>query len=765
MKPLFKSYYFIFIVGLLTLLGGVFVVFTLPVRYRSALIYNPLVRHVVPLYRSLRKIPDIVFAPYFFMETKLPVYRLTIPPKNLVILNSRLPSEPFAGLLLDENRVEVNAVFAAENFGAEAKVRYRGLRDNHWNAKQKSFNVSFSRESPFRGMKGLDLVIPYDRQYVVELLQMYRAKKFGIPVPDMWFSRLNLNGQDAGVYLSWEHWSDQWLSRMGFASATTIFADDDGRPGVYKEGNPPLLSREGLSRWKSYTRVGNAFSELQALVAVLNETDDETFGKLIPHLIDLDAFYGWSILRILSGSGHQTETTNLILLFDTARGKFTFIPFDLNMGDRRNAPPYDDADLLLVKRLFSLPRFRSERNKLLQEYLTEENLADDLAFYDNMVREVKPEFLSDSNKLYNNFQFLSQIRTYRALIEDNFHRGVAFLEKEYTVSDAEKSTFESKLNLPEEFSRLPEVASSREEFLAHNPYFYGLDGPSLAIGPGEYVLHKTVIIPSDTRLVVQPGTTMRMGKGVSIISYSPVEIRGTPASRVQISASDLARPWGSLLIVNAGSQKSSIGYADISGGSGVRINGIVATGMVAAHGSDLEVSDSTFSGSFDDDALNVKYAEAIVRNSIFLNTHSDAIDLDNVSDGSRVSNNTFLSPIGTGSEEGGGDAVDVSFSQVVIEANRIQGCGDKGISVGEASRPLIQDNTIQGCAIGVAVKDSSRARIFNNHFIGNDVAVSAYQKKEEFGGGVGIVIGSQFENNRENAVHDSVSDIIFLNHD
>jgi len=62
------------------------------------------------------------------------------------------------------------------------------------------------------------------------------------------------------------------------------------------------------------------------------------------------------------------------------------------------------------------------------------------------------------------------------------------------------------------------------------------------------------------------------------------------------------------------------------------------------------------------------------------------------------------------------------------------------------------------------VKDSSRARIFNNYFVGNDVAVSAYRKKQEFGGGSGVIIGSQFEGNRENTASDMFSQIIFLSH-
>ena len=711
---------------------------------RSGVLQNGFGRHFISLYRSLRKLPDVVFFPYFFQKTNLPVYDLTIKREDLALLNAALPADPFSGRLQEDNRVEVKADFTAEDFRGEVKVRYRGFGTDHWNANKKSWRINFTSERGPKGMKAMNLIIPSDRGYFVEPLLVYRAKKLGLSVPEVGFVRLRLNGQDVGVYLASEHFSSRWLSRSGLPDTSNILAVEDGKIAEIAYEAGPYLVEDRLKYWKSYTDKNiTDFPELVVLIDVITKTDDDTFKKLIPHLVDMPKFYAWDIMRILSGSNHQSDNYNLILLFNTAVGKFEFVPFDINLLDQREIV-YNDADMVLTKRVFSVPEFKAERDKLLKEYLTEENLQDDLAFYDSEAARFSGDFLNDLVKIDNNLRFLSKIKNYRRLIADNFQRAKSIPETDCSLN-LKSSSFSHEW--PGSFSRFEESVWSREHFLAKNPRFYAGDGADVAIGPGEIILSETVIVPAGVRLLIQPRTTLLMGMGVSLVSYSPLRAMGAPENRIRIKSSGFG-PWGSLLLIDTG-QKSIISLAEISGGSGVKINGIISTGMVAAHKSDLEVLNSVFSKSGDDDLLNIKYGRAEIRGSFFYDSFSDAIDLDSAGSDSQVRDNTFLPPIGMGSEAVGGDAIDISFSGITISGNKIlKGCGDKGISVGEDSGPVIKDNFIEGCAIGVAVKDASRARILRNHFVKNVIAVSAYRKKMEFSDNASaVVIASLFEGN------------------
>lgn len=757
------------LVGLLGLLVlGAFFLFPVFVlgKSRSSILASPLFRLGTSFFRSARKFPDVVFFPYLMQKTNLPVYELRLTVPKMALLESRLP-DPFSGRLEAENRTEVNAEFRAGDFyQPKVKVRYRGFGPDHWNAIKKSWRITFVDKEGLGGMKSLDLIIPNDRGYFVEPLVVYRAKKLGLNASEFRFVRLRLNGKDMGVYLASEGRSKKWLSRLGLPDNSSIFTVDESRISEIAYSDGPYLVPERLSYWSNSSREGKKqdvkpedFAPLAALAEVVNKADDHTFKKIIPHLVDLPKFYAWDILRMLSGSNHQSDNYNLVLLFNIDRGKFEILPADVNMLDQ-NEIVYTDDDMLLSKRIFSVPEFREARNAVLRKYLTEENLKDDLAFYDRLDKDFRAEFLSDTVKIDNDFTFLSRVREYRDLIVDNFKRASAFLDFQYDFKMPVQSTAYQWLK---GFERLPELALSKEEFLAKHPEFKGLEGNLISIGPGTQILQQTVILPSGFRLMIQPGTTLLMGKNVSLISYSPIEARGLVEEKIQIKALDPNQTWGSILIVDA-PQKSVISWADITGGSGVNLEGvgIKATGMLAAHFSDLEFSNSsihhTVYNDINDDGLNVKGAIATIRHSLFYDTYSDAIDFDAVKSGSLIEGNTFMPPIGEGNKDAAGDAIDISFSQVKIADNNIQGgCGDKGISVGENSHPLIVNNVIKGCPIGIASKDLSRARIFHNKLVGNKVAISAYQKKLEFGGGSAVVIDSLFEGNQVKIKTDSFS--------
>jgi parallel beta-helix repeat protein len=85
----------------------------------------------------------------------------------------------------------------------------------------------------------------------------------------------------------------------------------------------------------------------------------------------------------------------------------------------------------------------------------------------------------------------------------------------------------------------------------------------------------------------------------------------------------------------------------------------------------------------------------------------------------------------------GADAIDVGRGSrnLLIEDNIITDFVDKGISVGEKAEVTVNNNIISGCAMGIGVKDSARARVSRSTFYGNDYAIECYEKVAGRGGG------------------------------
>lgn len=285
------------------------------------------------------------------------------------------------------------------------------------------------------------------------------------------------------------------------------------------------------------------------------------------------------------------------------------------------------------------------------------------------------------------------------------------------------------------FSRLSEAYTSREVFLRRNPAFRP-EGDHSVVLSGTPVFSETVIVPSTVRLRIAPGTHVRMGSGVTLLSYGPVDVVGTSSAPVMFEPAT-AQHWGVFLVANA-EGPSHMEWAEFRGGGEAFLNGIFASGMVAFHGSPVTIRHATFRNAHGDDALNTKEVPADIADALFEDNASDGYDADSPPSGT-IERVVF--------RRNGGDGIDLSWADVVIRDVTVDGSGDKCISVGEDSHPAISDSLLRGCAIGIASKDSSVATAERVRFEGNRVALSAYTKKSIFGPASIVARQSSFDGN------------------
>jgi parallel beta-helix repeat protein len=697
---------------------------------RESIKNSPILLQLRNVKLSLIKFTDIIHLPYWFKKTNLETYYLSIDRQDMGKLNFHLPKDIYDGKLKEDNKFWVNGYFKAPGYEAKVDVRYRGYGSNHWNALQRSYLVKFPNDNLYKGMKSMALIIAYDRGYYAEMLDNYRAKKLGLITPEFWFTRVNLNGQDNGVYLAVEQWSPQWLAKAGLQDNFEIFSTN-------KDGDPESLnmySLKGQSSWKNYN-IGTDFEPLRNLARLIENSDEKTFAKYIPNLVDMEKFYRWSLINLLAGSSHQSDES-AVLVFNRVTGKFEPVAWDVHLYKIVDTY-FQDFDTL-SRRILSIQQFYSEFRKLALGYVNDpKNIEDDLGFYDQLDEKMKSEFYSDQAKFHNDVTYRRLVKKYRNSAEVNFSIIPTILTDKTPVFPlASKSNGQI---FSGSFLNILQVDQTPTEFIKRNPQFV-LKGNEIVLTAGNHYFDSNVIIPKNTALTIEPGAQNFMAKGVSIISYSPIVARGTKESPIKFLPAKKSDHWGAFAVVNV-PEASYFSHVTFDGGTlSDEINGVVFTGMFSAHNSNVSVIACNFINDGDDDSVNFKYSKGQIIYSYFGDNNGDALDLDESSE-VPVTNNTFINngygllPNGAVNNNGG-DAIDVSFNHSKIEGNVVRGCGDKGISIGENSTPVVANNIVIGCVYGIAVKDGSRAILENNILLSNRVGIGLYQKKPEFSGGV-----------------------------
>ncbi len=294
---------------------------------------------------------------------------------------------------------------------------------------------------------------------------------------------------------------------------------------------------------------------------------------------------------------------------------------------------------------------------------------------------------------------------------------------------------------------LDAVTATRAEFLARYPQFRASDEIANAVElRGAVTISGTVIVPEGVPLILQPGTDLTLKPRANILCYGGFRSVGTPEQPIRIHGDGSGQPFGVLAVVRP-PQKVVVRYTEFRDGGQAQINGLLFTGGFAVHDGDLQLLNSQFVDMQSEDGVNLKNGRIEMRDCLFANSASDGIDIDfGVGE---VSNCKFINILG--------DGLDLSGSRVTITASWFENIGDKGISVGENSHPIIVNNFFRNCVIGFSTKDLSHARVAHSTFIDNKLAIEAKRKKPFFGGGSAEVINSVFVGNEQLLTEDYFS--------
>lgn len=251
---------------------------------------------------------------------------------------------------------------------------------------------------------------------------------------------------------------------------------------------------------------------------------------------------------------------------------------------------------------------------------------------------------------------------------------------------------------------------------------------SVVLGPGEVIVSQTRTYREHVSLRILPGTTIRLGEGVSIFCYGKVTAKGTFDRSIRFEPIDSEKPWGVFVLQGNGSSGSIFEHCSWQGGSEAHNDLIYYSGMVSMHGVDgLTIRSCSIGRNYlGDDAMHLAYCKDFtVAGCLFDQARSDALDVD-ISEGEILSSR-FLNS--------GNDTLDLMTSIVRVSDSFFERAGDKGISVGEKSDLAIDGSVFKKCNIGIEIKDKSVVRLKRNVFRECNAAINLYKKNWRYGGG------------------------------
>ena len=283
------------------------------------------------------------------------------------------------------------------------------------------------------------------------------------------------------------------------------------------------------------------------------------------------------------------------------------------------------------------------------------------------------------------------------------------------------------------YSFFPEVFQNRVMSQGPNVAEFDnlfVDNPSKTIiaRRGTWNLDRNLIIPSGYTFELSEETTINLTNGAKIISYSPLQFKGSEQSPIFIRSGN--QSGQGIVVINA-QNESHLENVVFENLTNPKENGWELTGAVTFYQSPVYINQCLFKSNNSEDTLNIIRSDFEIVGSAFTDTSSDAIDTDFAS--GTISQSIFTNTAG--------DAMDFSEGNVNVNAVKIRNAGDKGISVGENSRVQGEEIEINKAYIGIAAKDNSTVNVKGINIKSADWGLTVYQKKLQFGTAHMVVTG------------------------
>ena len=154
-----------------------------------------------------------------------------------------------------------------------------------------------------------------------------------------------------------------------------------------------------------------------------------------------------------------------------------------------------------------------------------------------------------------------------------------------------------------------------------------------------------------------------------------------------------------------------------------RIDNNLLTSLITIKDSNVKNLKIHIDGGQHEDSLNIMNSFGSIDELVIKNSFQDAIDFD--------FSDLKVNMINV--QNSGNDCIDTSAGKYFIKNINLDGCKDKGVSVGEESYLRVLNAEIKNSNIALVSKDFSKLIVNNAYLENNSICAAAYNKKKEFG--------------------------------
>ncbi len=708
------------------------------------------------------------------------------------------------GALLADGAGDVEAVIRVGASPVAARLRLKGdtlrpLLDGHW-----SFRVRTRGQGTVLGMKQFSLHHPRERNWHFEWLFHRALRREGIVALRYQFVDIVLNGRDLGVYAIEEHFDRRLL------------ADNDRREGPVVRFSEDLMWRE-IARSRSSGAAPGGGSAFEAApvdgFASADELADPLTrqehlhavallesvrrGELPPsRAFDVERVAAYYALVDLLGAVHGTVWHNMRFYSNPVTGRLEPIGYDGNAGQPLrqlsglggdDAPADPLAALVMADEAVVRAYVRHLERMSAPEYLRGflATVETDFAEARDALWSGYPSHDASTEVLEHNAQVIRQVldpikpvhafplthAAGRVGLEVGNLQGVPIEITGLELEDGARLAPESAVLLPGRapgraaafstfwFSPPPGAGGSAaaprsvlvrpaggageravgvspyaampvpglvEEAMRRAPNHESFDfliaddeARAIDVAPGAWHLDRDLVLPAGWSLRATGGTSLQLAPGVVIVARGPLEFRGSEDQPLRIAG----RGEGAALVVLQAGGGSVLRHVHFEGLGEPRRPGWTITGAVTFYESPADIRGCRFRGARAEDALNLIRSPFSLVESVFEDSAGDAVDVD-FSDG-LVDHCRFAGC--------GNDALDFCGSAVEVREVLVRGAGDKGVSCGERSRIAIRDLRVEQARLAVAAKDRSAVTLDGARVSECAYALGVYCKKPEHG--------------------------------
>ena len=527
---------------------------------------------------------------------------------------------------------------------------------------------------------------------------------------------------------------------------------------IFKSENHKMMSYNALTNLNLiYLYFSNKFKDQKNNFYFFDyDLDNNLLGFFIPkNILKLDIY---NLLMQSTNSQHALSTSNRKFYWNSIENYFEPIVYDTNIDINRSTPTTTTT-------LFRLPISKQfyEAFEVLEKKLSNLNLNN---IHKNLelsgINLSKADLIMKINKIIFNLNAIkkaylnmdSEIVNYNhfKLIDNNI-----LTKFNETLNEINPNVYLVRHNQDNgQLERCKIYLKICED------YSFSSDNVANLLG-GEFVLNKKIyqylgksldfknIIEHENYNKLKFGeTTIFYDDGIQInnnIDQNLLDIYQTkPGSRVYIINGKIEN----LKINFTGfkiTEENKLNLKVLPKNYPIDINGL--TGCLSMINLKVKNVSINANDSSCEDAINLINVKGSISSVDIKNSFSDGLDVD--------FSEVEIDSIKVDSSQN--DCVDFSAGNYELNLLELKNCGDKALSVGEKSFLTLNKIIAKNATIGIASKDSSIVKISDAYLKNLKICVAAYNKKQEFNGGLIQMKNMNCENYYREADIDAYSEI------